>query len=396
MNTNLKQAIITPTFRGHFSYIKAYLQSFDKYLLDRDLPIFFIINSDEQDEFEQITNEYTRKLNIKVIHFERILRHFGIFDSPDYLLKKYGRLSFQTLKKLYAGLYIRSEWFLFLDSESMLIKETNVSDLFNSYKSNPTFFLSRISDRVPEYQDGFTFEFLDAVSHVLHEKLDFWPIESYEWFYSIKILDDLVKELGAPIEIVKAYKCPGKFKNVEGILEAVLYYSYIYARNEKYRYNIKIIEDELQHFLGAEVYTSLKNKFDHSEFNLCGFLECLMFFISKDSQKGFTNFLNYYNFHILRVETSLSRDFRAQKFVIDHSHICICPSSQNHLFGINSNLRNRWRWIVFRTPQFELFLSTVKLALQPLIWAKNVFLLIPRLIRVLPLILRNAGLLFKE
>ena len=44
----MKNCIITPTFREHFKYIKKYLESFEKYVEDKDIPLCFIISRDEE------------------------------------------------------------------------------------------------------------------------------------------------------------------------------------------------------------------------------------------------------------------------------------------------------------------------------------------------------------
>ena len=61
----MKRAIITPTFSGHFKFIQKYLESFDKYLIDKDFPLCFIINKNEEKEFILLTKKY-KNLNIKI------------------------------------------------------------------------------------------------------------------------------------------------------------------------------------------------------------------------------------------------------------------------------------------------------------------------------------------
>ena len=52
-----KRCVITPTYTGHFEYIKKYLKSFDRYLQDRDFPIYFVITREENDEFTLFVEE---------------------------------------------------------------------------------------------------------------------------------------------------------------------------------------------------------------------------------------------------------------------------------------------------------------------------------------------------
>ena len=48
-------AILTPTYKPHFQYVKKYLESFDKFVVDKkDIPIYFTI-SKQQSEIPQRT-----------------------------------------------------------------------------------------------------------------------------------------------------------------------------------------------------------------------------------------------------------------------------------------------------------------------------------------------------
>ena len=349
----LTRAIITPTYSGHFKYLKKYLKSFDKYLQDRDFPLYFIVNQSEADGINRLLHPYTHKLNIHLVYTEDIFARFKITETPEEALKKYGRLSFQTLKKFYGALYINPDEFLFLDSESMLIRPTNMHTLFTQYFSHPTFFISRISERTPDYPQNFTYEFLRAVTSLLHQKPQYWSIESYEWFYKTSILKEMIQTLGEPIDIIRAYRMPNRFPNVEGILEALLYYQYILYHNDKYNYTIKIVEDELPRFMGTENYHRFRSYFDKSPFNICGVLETAMFFIDAESADGFIRFLNHYHLHILRIEGSKVNSLQAQSSVVYQTDIHLCPSAQNHIYGINNTIGNRYKTFIKETQLFQ-------------------------------------------
>lgn len=70
----MKYAIVTPTFKEHFSFIKVYLESFNRYVRDKNnIIIYFTINTDEKKEFYKIISKF-KNLNIKVLLFDEILR----------------------------------------------------------------------------------------------------------------------------------------------------------------------------------------------------------------------------------------------------------------------------------------------------------------------------------
>ena len=328
----MDKAVITPTFGGHFRFVDRYLESFDAYLLDRDMPLYFIVDRAEGDAFTRLTCSYKRKLDVRTVILEDVFDRFGVRETPAEALAKYGRLSFQTLKKFYGGMYVGAEKFLFLDSESMLVAPTSLSELFDTYFTHPKFFLSRVADKPPTYKDGFTYGFLKALEPIFGEVPPYWTIESYEWFYELRILRDLVEKLGQPIDLVRAYRMPGHFPNVEGILEALLYYEYIYYYNDRYHYETHIIEDELKEYLGEkECARFFKHFYRHNVFSNCGVLECFMFFVD-----GFSRMLRDRCMKTLRVEFPISTaNARAQRRVVRTADLRLMPSSQSHFFGIN-------------------------------------------------------------
>lgn len=386
------RAIITPTFSGHFCFIEPYLRSFSEYLEDKNFPIYFIINKNEGLSFSKIIHKYEDILNINVIYLEDIFCKYKITESPESALEKYGRLSFQTLKKFYAARYIDADQWLFLDSETMLIKPINMNSIFEEYFSDPHFFVSRVADRQKNFNDGFTYEFLCAVDSLLGKKPDFWSIESYEWFYDRKIFNDMISDLGEPIDIIRNYKMPGKFPNVEGILEALMYYQYI-LYNNKYDYKVFIIEDELEKFLGKEPYKKLKRTFDNSPFSICGFLEVCSFYIDKSMAEGFSEFLNYHKIRILRIEDPKVNNAEAQVTFVQKSGVSVCPSSQHHIFGINDTKQMRKQILIKENKNYIRLMEHSRKFFQPikkvLDWLIEPFYVIKYLLRVVNLLIRN-------
>lgn len=76
-----KKCILTPTFSGHFQFIKKYLKSFDMYVEDKDFPIFFIISKEDLNGFEKIISPYNH-LNITTLVFDDLLKANGIEKTP--------------------------------------------------------------------------------------------------------------------------------------------------------------------------------------------------------------------------------------------------------------------------------------------------------------------------
>lgn len=333
----MHRCVITPTFSGHFSYIKDYLRSFERYLTDRDFPIVFIIDKAEADELRTITNEYMSSLNISIICFEDVLESFGISEKPESMLNNLGRISFQTIKKYYSALYTGCDQFLILDSESIMIRKTNLSQLFDGYFASPSFFTSQISDRPLQFSSGFTYGFMESASQITKYPKEFWTLESYNWFIDSSILRNMIDYYGGNLyRSISTVRNPGVFHD-EGVEGELLYYPYIIYTNEKYGYQIYDVADELEKSLGK------KKKDEFLEYFYCsfrahaGYLEGLACFVTESNLEGMIDFMKSHYLPIFRVSRKISKelsclDEKAQLKFIRESGVHIIASSYTDLY----------------------------------------------------------------
>lgn len=320
--------IITPTFEGHFPFIRNYLKSFDTYVIDKkDIPLFFIINKEEEESFKKIIEPY-RTLNIKIVIFDEVLDRFNVFLSPNNLLKKYGKFSFQTLKKFYAMLYVDVEKFLVLDSESMWVRETNMKKLFRDFFSKPKLFCSNIKmDRM----SSFRLNVQRNIDYLLQSKNNLWFLENFMWYYDRVILKDMFNEIGSPIEIVeKSYQ---RFPYSHDVFEILLYQNYLYQNRIKYQYDIINVYKKCQTILSKKVwenyYFELTDRL-HGDF---GILEQTMLLLNKDNVDEFSELFKNLSINIIRCETG--NNIQEQKKFIEIVTPFILAASQDHSFGIS-------------------------------------------------------------
>lgn len=343
----MKRCIITPTYKNHFVYVKVYLESMKKYLKDKDFPIYFIIQKSERHEFKRIVNKYQNILNIKIICLEEVFEAFDIKLTPKEALDKYGRLSFQTLKKMYSALYIGSEQFLFLDSESILVAETDMNELFQKYFSKPVFLVSKISTRPEEYKDEFTFNYVQTINQTLGVKNENWSIESYTWFYELHILKDLIFQYGSIIDLVDEAKLEQKFVDLEGILEALLYYQFLTENCEKYGYQMRFVEAEFEDKLGSKAFVKFITEFNFSDIWLGGYMEMFPRFVTSQNYKAFVNILRENNCQIIRMDNNF-KNKKWTKKMVKMADVKILASSQENTFTrqfipISIRIRERTR-----------------------------------------------------
>ena len=206
-------AILTPTYFGHLQFIKKYLESVDKYVLDKEnVKLYIVISLQDKEAFSQIHQQF-KNLNIHVVYFDFLLIKNGINIPEKDLLAKFDKFTYQTLKKLYAILTIPEDICLIVDSESMFISPVRVADLFEQFSKKKPLIYSDISKR------SRCAPFFSKLVNTHSKLLDipkFWFLEHVNWFFEKHIIQDLVNELGSPYEIaLKANKLKEQYSSCD-------------------------------------------------------------------------------------------------------------------------------------------------------------------------------------
>lgn len=331
----MKNHIITPTFVDHFIYIDKYLESAKNNILDKDDVVFcFTIEKHEHDQLESITKKYSSILNIEIIHFEMLLKHFEIERTPRELLKLYGKYSYQTLKKIYTMLYIQAERFLVLDSESMWLRPVSMAQKFDEYFSSPFIAGSSISNR--KKIDLVMLDAIKNVDYLLNYECDKWFLENFVWYYDKNILNTLFKETSSPIELVDCIYQKSKYNHIKsGVLEIILYHNYIYKHADRYGYNVIDIDEELTKYLTEDNIECYKNDFYHECQGRNGLVELALNYLTPSNVNQIAQIFINNRFDIIRCENSF-KGYKLQKQFEAMVKPIIFAASQEHLFGINA------------------------------------------------------------
>lgn len=332
----MKYAIITPTYRDHFKYIKIYLKSFNKYLLDKtEISIIFTISKDEEKIFSKIIQPFEKTLNIKILYFEDLLSQFGINKTPNDLLRKYKKFSFQTLKKFYSMMAVEADYFLVLDSESMLIKNTNIKHLFSDFIEQPFISASDISGT--EIIDNFKSGVIENIDNLLGSKCNKWFLENFVWVYDKKILNEMFSSLGQPIDIVNKIYKNGNSINIEsGVFEIELYQAFIYFNKQKYNYKVLETNDLLKKELSDKYYKKYTSDYINLYNGGCGLAEMAMMLLTEDNVEPLANIFKNNNFNIIRCDSTNIKNYRLQAEFLDIVQPNILAASQNHAWGVNN------------------------------------------------------------
>lgn len=329
----MKYTIITPTYREHFKYVAQYLNSVAKYSLNSDNIIFvFIVEAQDVEGLKKITKAYEALVSIHILQFEDLLATYNVDISPNHLLIEYGKYSYQTLKKLYAMLYLPCQKFLVLDSESMWIRQTDMERLFEDFFSDPFIAGSRIT---PDKLGIIKKNVCQCTDYLLDFKSDKWFLESFNWFYEKTILLDLINELGTPIDLIKKAQVAGKLQGFEPyVFEICLYQNYIYKNRQKYHYRILDVNQKCKDYLGQAGYKRYLNAY-YSKFNgEGGVLEFVCNMLCSDNVEALATLIKDNHFLIIRVENVACSPSIQKKF-IKIADPYILAASQNHPWGIN-------------------------------------------------------------
>lgn len=335
----MKDYIITPTFTDHFKYIDKYLESALDNILDKDNIAFcFTIEEHERLELEQITNKYSNSLNIQIICFEDLLKHYKIDRTPKELLSLYGKYSYQTLKKIYTMLYIQANRFLVLDSESMWLRPVRMAQKFDEFFANPFIAGSSLKNR--KSIDLVMLDAIKNVDYLLRFECDKWFLENFVWYYDKKILNELFSETAPPIELVDCIYQKCKYNHIKsGVLEIILYHNYIYKNANRLGYSVVDVDEQLTKFLTEENIEHYKDLFYRDCQGRNGLVELAMNYLTASNVDQMTQFFINSRFDIIRCENSFN-EYKLQKKFEKALRPIIFAASQEHLFGINSRPKN--------------------------------------------------------
>lgn len=326
----MKYAIITPTFKGHFNFIKIYLKSFNKYVIDKDnVVLYFTINKNEVEDFKKIISSYTN-CNIEILIFDDILKKNKIYLHPDNLLKKYGKFSFQTMKKLYSILEVPERYSLILDSESSWVRETKMSELFEQFFDHPKIFYSEINtDRF----NAFCRNVQNNINIIAGHDINVWFIENFMWYYDKFIILEMIAEYGDIYSVID--KIYHKGYRMEGVFEILLYSNYIYDNNEKYRYEkvnvTEVCKKNLTPYVWENYFFDVSDRWGGSS----GLLEHGMVSLNEENIEELSALFKNLGFNIIRCEVGPMN--KNAKYFFEFVKPNIFAASQEHCFGVLSD-----------------------------------------------------------
>ncbi|HGZ0726605.1 TPA: hypothetical protein ACN8NA_004470, partial [Escherichia coli] len=263
-----------------------------------------------------------------ILSLEKLLEQNGISLSSNELLEKYGKFCYQTVKKFLSVMHIPERYSVIVDSESMLIKPTELTSLVHSFVENPFLLYSKVSER--RRTSPFLLDVVNNSAVILGTTPDEYFLEHFVWVYDKDIVNEMFYHIGDIISVLEKVKAAGG----RNLFEIQTYLAYIYMNNERFNYRLVNVIDEVSKIdIGYldKYYDVFKGNF--------GVLEMAGSLVSNNNYKEIASLLCSLNVTMVRSEYYGRMKYH-NKFIkaVNPSFLC---SSQAHSFGLNDTRINR-------------------------------------------------------
>lgn len=258
----MRRCVITPTFEGHFDYVKNLLISYEKEVVDK-YDYVIITGSDKESRKLRDILRSKKWEWLKIYNITDILAKYGIHVDVDNLLKKVGRFSFQTIKKLYPMLYLDYEQYLVIDSESIFLRKTSLNKIFTEWEKQKTLFYSSMNSRnMSTYKNWLDYKTSINCAKLLGYKFDNkWRFETFNWIYEKRIVADLFSKFNGDLyHPIYNHSVAYAEEWDKAIFEIILYSHFVSKNSEKYGYRQIDVIDELKRELGEDLCQEMIKK----------------------------------------------------------------------------------------------------------------------------------------
>lgn len=327
----VRRAVITPTFSGHFENVIEMLKSF-VWFVKKPTSVAFVFTIDKEEiaYFNELVRPLVGRVNFEVYSTEAVFEFCGIKDTPAEILKKYGKFSFQTLKKFCTMKFVPYEQFLILDSETSFCDDFSFDDMFEKYFADPFISGSDMKKRKGNVS-WFTQGAAGNIEYLIDEKNLPWFLENFVWFYSKEILRELEWEHGSFFEMVKrAFERQGA-PSID-VFEIQLYHGYLYKNRERLGYRYIDVDAELRKALSPLAYSRYMQELHDIFDGNCGVLERAFTLVNPDNVNELGNLIRSLEFDVVRCDEPRS-NYSVQLKLFNLVKPKILAASQDHWLG---------------------------------------------------------------
>lgn len=338
MNHN---CILIPSYDKHRNYVDKFLFSVQE-KTPNNIDIYIIVGTTEEADFYYMTTKYK---NVKIIIFSRILELIeNVLKDDVTLLNMYGKTIYQSLKKFYGLYYLffmcNYDNVIIFDSESFVVRSTDINQIINDYVTSPFILYSSI----PHYNDKLKTD-VETYAQITNEKKDIsmWFLEYYLWIYEKRIFTNFVQSF-----LLLFGKTFYTFiENYSGtVFVEVIYQTHIYKTNDVYGY--KFIE--FVDFMALKHPANLSESISLINMNIPNKpIEDARIYIEQNLEKVFAD--DIYN----ELQLQLYKTNDSQKsldFIKRHETIVMCVSEYSDIIfnyfnpEYSKNFVYNWRFLL--------------------------------------------------
>ncbi len=217
--------IVTPSFEKHVVQFERMLESLARFCTDPGfVDLIVVVERANVERFTQVCRRHPA-IGFSILVTEDILADFGVPEAPGAFLRRIGKFTFQTLKKLGGLARARTAWSLVLDSESLFHKPFSAERLLQDYAERKYVFYTETRPRGPRWRESTGWRVTENCGAALDVPAgDRWYMEYFHWFYETdKLLDMVQRRLTPAFFATIRNPSSGEVDHFEN----VLYYIYL-------------------------------------------------------------------------------------------------------------------------------------------------------------------------
>lgn len=249
--------IVTPSFEGHAVQFGRLVESIATHCRDRErLVMTLVVEQRNVELFEGLFAGHD--IEHAIVTTEAALAAFDVSATPAAFLRRVGKFTFQTIKKLHALNDATTAWSLVLDSETLFVKPFGIEELVEDYTARKYVFYSNTAPRGEKWVGALGKAVIDRCARATGvRQADRWYIEYFHWFYET---DKVRAMLGNGLRRTFWRDVRDAERGRADYFEPVLYYQYL-ERHHPSEYEFLEIFALLRRYLPAE----LANRFVAAE-----------------------------------------------------------------------------------------------------------------------------------
>lgn len=307
--------IVIPTYQGHLEQVKLFLESFERFCLDKkNIPLLLVVSHSEVTQFTNVVVDFQGKLDIRVVSLREIIKKEERKNiEEEVLLKQIGKFNFQALKKIYGVKYANFNTALVLDSEALMVRPAQFKIIFEDYLKRPFVIYT------PYFGNDMQQQVTYLSCQILGKQaLNKWFLETQYWFFEKTDVDSMFsyvqKKTGKTV-----YQ---NFLKFIPLFPEIFYFVYLYYFKKK-KYEFINADALLKKYLDFKTYILYRESMEQNTL-----FEYAAWGLSEEMLEAFTKMYNSLKLRFFKYDDRWQKAANTkaqQKFVKINEQIVLLP-----------------------------------------------------------------------